>query len=447
MSNGPATMTCSGCRPAPGIARSAGSMNAAIHLVKDRTMQRLTTDESLDLAKWMSGAAAGALLIYMLDPDRGGARRARSVAALRGAGARLGAAAAGMGGQAGNKIGGRAGSEHGDKLRDEVRDAAGAASNAAALDGAAGKPLARVGHVIDKTLGQMLDDTLSNARRVLGVEAPAGDAVGRVKNTAQRAGDGAALPWADDAGGMGRFAANVRKAFSPSAGGDGAWPPTLRNTALIGGGLLALNAVLRRSPLSLALGLAGAALLARGGPNRPLRRLANGYGLRLDQPVDVERSIHIDAAPAEVYDLFADYENYPRFMSHVVDVRDLGRRRSHWTVKGPAGSEFEWNSVVTEQNRPYRLAWRSEAGAEIPHNGSVRLEARRGGTDVTVRMSYTPPAGALGHGLATLLGADPASRLEEDLAHMKAYVEHGATPRDIATRRGHRPRAGARLLH
>lgn len=407
-------------------------------------MQRLTTDTSLDLAKWMGGAATGALLIYMLDPDRGGARRARSVAALRGAGARLGAAAAAMGDKAGDKIGDKLG----DKRRDELGDAADAASNAATQDGAAGKPLARIGKVVGKTVGQLLDDTLSNARRALGAKAPAGDAVERVKNTAKRAGNGAALPWAEDAGGVGRFAANVRKALSPSAGAaDGAWPPVLRNTALLGGGLLALNAVLRRSPPSLVLGLAGAALLARGGANRPLRRLASGYGLRLDQPVDVERSIHIDAAPAEVYDLFADYENYPRFMSHVVDVRDLGRRRSHWTVKGPAGSEFEWNSVVTEQNRPYRLAWRSEPGAEIPQNGSVQLEARRGGTDVTVRVSYTPPAGALGHGLATLLGADPASRLEDDLAHMKAYVEHGATPGDIATRRGQRPRPGARHLH
>ena len=38
-----------------------------------------------DLAKLLGGAAAGALLMYMLDPDRGSARRSMSTAAIRNA--------------------------------------------------------------------------------------------------------------------------------------------------------------------------------------------------------------------------------------------------------------------------------------------------------------------------------------------------------------------------
>ncbi|MGB9109205.1 MAG: hypothetical protein WCC39_11020, partial [Telluria sp.] len=114
------------------------------------------------------------------------------------------------------------------------------------------------------------------------------------------------------------------------------------------------------------------------------------------------------------------------------EVRDLGRRRSHWVVKGPAGSEFQWNSVLTEQSKPHRLAWRTEAGAEIPQTGSIEFERHRGGTLVTVRMAYSPPAGAIGHGLALLLGADPKSQMDDDLARMKAYIERGAIPREPA---------------
>jgi uncharacterized membrane protein len=186
------------------------------------------------------------------------------------------------------------------------------------------------------------------------------------------------------------------------------------------------------------LGLAGAVLLARSAANQPLRSLVNRgtaglkQGVSMDQTIDFQKTVHIDAAPDEVYEQFANYENFPRFMSHVVEVRDLGRRRSHWIVKGPAGSEFQWNSVLTEQSKPHRLAWRSEAGAEIPQTGSIQFERHRGGTLVTVRMAYTPPAGAIGHGLALLLGADPKSQMDDDLARMKAFIERGAIPRDTA---------------
>ena len=50
-----------------------------------------TTDTGYEIAKWLGGAAAGALLLYMLYPDRGSARRAQSAQAVRDAGARIGA--------------------------------------------------------------------------------------------------------------------------------------------------------------------------------------------------------------------------------------------------------------------------------------------------------------------------------------------------------------------
>src|SRR5437764_12538379 len=72
-------------------------------------MQRLptttTTDTGFELAKWLGGAAAGALLMYMLDPDRGSARRAQSVAAVRGAGSRTSSALGNVWRGAGSRLG------------------------------------------------------------------------------------------------------------------------------------------------------------------------------------------------------------------------------------------------------------------------------------------------------------------------------------------------------
>jgi uncharacterized membrane protein len=404
------------------------------------TQSTTTTDTGLELAKWLGGAAAGALLMYMLDPDRGSERRAQSAAAVRSAGSRTTSALGNVWRGAGSRMGAAA---------DDAIDAA-------RPDGSLGSTLSRV----SRAAGDLLDDTVSKAKDVMGrASSAASDLASDAQDSAtysnarsavSRAADSAVDFYDDTRKSAGRLGKRV--AEEVRGDNEGAWGPAMRNTALVGGGLLALMGLMRRSPMGAVLGLAGAALLARGAANQPLRSLANrgaaglgmakGLGMSMEQTIDFEKTVHIDAAPDEVYEAFANYENFPRYMSHVVEVRDLGRRRSHWVVKGPGGSEFQWNSVLTEQSRPNRLAWRSEGGAEIPNSGSIQLERHRGGTLVTVRMSYTPPAGAVGHGLALLLGSDPKSKMDDDLARMRAFIERGAMPREAA-----QPGLFSRLLH
>lgn len=387
-----------------------------------------TTDTGYEIAKWLGGAAAGALLMYMLDPDRGSARRAQSAQAVRDAGARTSSALGSAWRGAGERIG---------AVGDELRERASSLADSAATrvtSATSGSALERMGRAASEALDTGIDkakDAMATGRdKSRGLLADGGHSVGNGLDKATDA-------LADATGGL---RARMRDAVYAGPGDE--WTPTARNSALAGGGLLALYALTRRSPLALVLGLAGAALLARGATNQSLMGLLRGRGLGLDQTIDFSKSIHIDAAPDDVYDVWTNYENFPHFMSHVVEVRDLGRGRSHWVVRGPGGSEFEWNSVLTEQSRPHRLAWRSEGGAEIPQSGSIQFEPHRGGTRVTVHMSYTPPAGVLGHGLATLLGSDPKAQMDDDLARMKAFIERGAIPRDAA-----RPRAGSRWLH
>ncbi len=42
-------------------------------------------------------------------------------------------------------------------------------------------------------------------------------------------------------------------------------------------------------------------------------------------------------------------------------------------------------------------------------------------------MSYNPPAGAVGHTVAALLGADPKREMDDDLARFKSLIERGET--------------------
>lgn len=405
-----------------------------------------TTDSSIeaaDLAKMLGGAAAGALLMYLLDPDRGSARRATSTSAIRHAGSRTGSAL----GNAWHGIGERIGTaaRHAGEAASEMLEDAGKTGGKYIDD--AGTSAAKYLDEAGTRAGKYVDEAGSRANRAYEAAKPNG----AVRRTYEDARDGASRMADSAADSASAAASRLGRMASQAAGSAGRalhienrddLSALLRNPAVVGGGLLGLIGLFRRSPVGAAVGLAALALAARssgGGGSALSNLLGSGHG----RSIDLEKSIRIDASPDEVYDMWTNYENFPRFMSHVVEVRDMGKRRSHWVVQGPAGTQFEFDSVLTEQTRNRRLAWRSEPGAQIPNSGSVEFEPYRGGTRVTVRLSYSPPAGALGHGLASLFGSDPKGQMDDDLARMKQYIERGVIPHNAAQRE----KSGSRFLH
>lgn len=207
------------------------------------------------------------------------------------------------------------------------------------------------------------------------------------------------------------------------------WPPALRAIALLGGGALGYLGLTRRGTASTAAAVLGLGLATRGALNRPLLRRAETLAMK---PLDLHKAIYIEASPERVFDVWSRYENFPRFMSNVQQVQDLGGGRSHWTVSGPAGTRVEWDSTVTESRRPELLAWRSEPDAILEHHGRVHFERTDGGTRVTVDMSYNPPAGAAGEAFASLFNGSPKRQLDEDLMRMKSFIESGVPPHDAA---------------
>lgn len=215
------------------------------------------------------------------------------------------------------------------------------------------------------------------------------------------------------------------------------WAPAVRATAILGGGLLGAYGLTRRRPGGIALAAAGLGFLVRGMTNQSVRQLT---GIGADQhKVKLQKTIEIAASPEAVFDAWATYENFPLFMSHVLQVRDLADLRSHWVVQGPMGARIEWNACLTECIRPSVIAWKTEPGSVVEHAGVVRFEQTENGTRATIRLSYNPPAGALGHGVAVLLGADPKRELEDDLLRMKSFIETGIVPHDAARQGELRP--------
>jgi uncharacterized membrane protein len=209
------------------------------------------------------------------------------------------------------------------------------------------------------------------------------------------------------------------------------WSPTVRLLTGLAGGALMANCLARRDPLSAAFGTVGFGLLLRGVTNRDMKSL---IGLGRDcRAVEVQKTININAPVESVFKFWTNYQNFPRFMSNVREVRSSGEARSHWIVAGPAGVPVEWTAEITELVPNKLLAWRSIDGTVVNHTGVIHFEPNReDGTRVQIRLCYHPLAGAIGHALAKILGSDPKREMDADLVRMKTFIETGHPPHDAA---------------
>src|SRR5918998_3822088 len=85
---------------------------------------------------------------------------------------------------------------------------------------------------------------------------------------------------------------------------------------------------------------------------------------------NIEQSIEVGVDVRTAYDQWTQFEDFPKFMEGVEEVRQLDDTHTHWRTK-IAGREKEFDAEITEQTPDQRIAWTSEAGAE--HAGGVTL--------------------------------------------------------------------------
>lgn len=126
---------------------------------------------------------------------------------------------------------------------------------------------------------------------------------------------------------------------------------------------------------------------------------------------------------AEVFSLWANFENFPHFMENIKSVVKTGDRTSHWVMEGPLGGSLEWDAETTRLEPHARIAWNSRDSGDITTSGQVVFTPLANGeTQVTATLQYVPPAGKLGEAMAKLFD-NPAGRLRGDLQRFKEYAE------------------------
>jgi uncharacterized membrane protein len=149
----------------------------------------------------------------------------------------------------------------------------------------------------------------------------------------------------------------------------------------------------------------------------------------------VKAVVTIRRAPDEVYGFFRELSNLPLFMKHLESVEEQDERISHWVVRGPAGSTFEWDAEIVKERPGEMLSWRSLAGGDIKADGVVRFTLAPGGrgTEVHAKIRYRAPGGRLGAAIAKLFGREPGQQALGDLQRLKQVLETGDLVRSDAS--------------
>jgi uncharacterized membrane protein len=132
----------------------------------------------------------------------------------------------------------------------------------------------------------------------------------------------------------------------------------------------------------------------------------------------IEKSIEVHAPLQQVYNQWTQFEEFPKFMEGVQEVRQLNDRRLFWRAE-IWGKTEEWEAEIYEQVPDQRIAWRSVVGA--PNTGAVSFAAvDPNTTTVTLSLSYEP-LGAV-EKIGDALGIVSA-RVDGDLKRFRDFIE------------------------
>jgi uncharacterized membrane protein len=213
-----------------------------------------------------------------------------------------------------------------------------------------------------------------------------------------------------------------------------------RAVSMLLGGLLVASGIRRRSLGGAVVALAGGGLLARGVTGHSTlyqklglhteggRKIARNRSGR--DELDIVCAITIGKPVEELYRAWRDPQVLSRLLGDYGDITMKDEKHLHWCVRGPLDRPIEWDAQVIEERPNQLLRLSTPEGAKLPWEGSVEFRPAPGnrGTEVLLRMKFSPPLRLPGDTAMDLLGFVPRQMALKALWRLKALCETGEIP-------------------
>jgi uncharacterized membrane protein len=113
-------------------------------------------------------------------------------------------------------------------------------------------------------------------------------------------------------------------------------------------------------------------------------------------------------------------------MKHLESVEPIDEKRSHWVLKLPTGvGKVSWDAEIVRDEPGYSIGWSSLPDSLINNAGKVRFQDSPDGygTLVDIVISYRPPAGGFGGGIAHILNPVFKNMVDKDVRNFKQYMD------------------------
>lgn len=132
----------------------------------------------------------------------------------------------------------------------------------------------------------------------------------------------------------------------------------------------------------------------------------------------IRQSIDVNVPLRAAYNQWTQFEEFPRFMEGVHEVRQLDDAHLHWRADRH-GRQIEWDSEIVEQVPDQRIAWRDVGGPG--NHGCIRFSPlTEEATRVELEMDL---ASRLSSAEQAQHESDLRRRIEQDLMRFKQMLE------------------------
>lgn len=142
--------------------------------------------------------------------------------------------------------------------------------------------------------------------------------------------------------------------------------------------------------------------------------------------VNVRGEFEIERPAADVYAYWHNLNNLSGSIRHLMNVEDNDDSSSRWKSKVMNKLfAIDWNVEIVKDEPDRLIGWRSAPESLIDHVGKVEFEDIQGqqASILKIVLSYHPPVGGIGLGLARLLNPYFESILKKEIKSFKHNVE------------------------